>query len=154
MRRALIPALLLCGFLAGADRAHATEPATQPTGWAADQAQIEALSKASADAWNQGDLKGHLAIYTDDMTFMTRNGPRPGVEPLRKDFAERYFKDGRPKQTLGFTDRVIRRLGPGAALETGRYVLSGGGEPEQSGWFTLVWVRTAQGWRILHDHSS
>ena len=155
MRRALIlPALLLCGFLAGADRAHTAETATQPTGWAADQAQIEALSKASADAWNQGDLKGHLAIYTEDMTFMTRNGPRPGVEPLRKSFAEKYFNNGRPKQTLSFTDRVIRKLGPDAALETGRYVLSGGGEPEQSGWFTLVWVRTAQGWRILHDHSS
>jgi uncharacterized protein (TIGR02246 family) len=155
MRRALIPvALLLCGFLAGADRVHAAEPAAPQADWSADEAQIRALSQASADAWNQGDLKGHLAIYTDDMTFMTRTGPRPGVAPLEKSFAEKYFKDGRPKQTLGFTDRVVRRLGPDAALETGRYVLTGGGEPEQSGWFTLVWVRTPQGWRVLHDHSS
>ena len=155
MRRAFLPAiLLLCGFLAGADRAYTAEPATPPTGQAADEAQIQALSQASADAWNQGDLKGHLAIYSGDMTFMTRNGPRPGVEPLEKGFAEKYFKDGRPKQTLSFSDRVLRRLGPDAILETGRYVLSGGGEPEQSGWFTLVWVRTAQGWRVLHDHSS
>lgn len=154
MRRALIPALLLCGFLAGADRAYTAEPAAPPTGQAADEAQIQALSQASADAWNQGDLKGHLAIYAGDMTFMTGNGPRPGVEPLEKGFAEKYFKDGRPKQTLSFSDRVLRRLGPDAILETGRYLLSGGGEPEQSGWFTLVWVRTAQGWRVLHDHSS
>lgn len=155
MRRALIPvALLLCGFLAGADRVHAAEPAAPQADWSADEAQIRALSQASADAWNQGDLKGHLAVYTDDMTFMTGKGPRPGVAPLEKSFAEKYFKNGRPKQTLGFTDRVLRRLGPDAVLETGRYVLSGGGEPEQSGWFTLVWVRTPQGWRILHDHSS
>ena len=131
----------------------AAEPAA-PSDWSADEAQIKALSQASADAWNKGDLKGHLAIYSGDMTFMTRNGPRPGVEPLEKSFAEKYFKDGKPKQTLLFDNRTLRRLGPDAALETGRYTLTGGGQPDQSGWFTLVWVRTADGWRVLHDHSS
>lgn len=151
MRRIqFLASLLLCSFLSTSS-AFALEPATD---WSADEAQIQALSQASADAWNKGDLKGHLAIYTDEMTFMTRTGPRPGVAPLEKSFAEKYFKDGRPKQTLSFDNRTLRRLGPDAALETGRFTLTGGGEPEQSGWFTLVWVRTPQGWRILHDHSS
>ena len=35
-----------------------------------------------------------------------------------------------------------------------RVLLSGGGEAEKSGWFTLVWVRTPEGWRAVHDHSS
>lgn len=153
-RTCLLASLLLWGLLSGAPSAFAAEPASQPSDWNADQAQIQALSKASLDAWNQGDLKGHLAIYSGDMTFMTRNGPRPGVEPLEKAFAEKYFKDGKPKQTLGFDNRTLRRLGPDAALETGHFTLTGGGEPEQSGWFTLVWVRTADGWRVLHDHSS
>jgi uncharacterized protein (TIGR02246 family) len=153
-RTRLLPILLLCSLLSGASSVRAAEPAAQPDGWSADEAQIRALSQASADAWNRGDLKGHLAIYAEEMTFMTRNGPRPGVEPLEKAFAEKYFRNGRPKQTLSFDNRTLRRLGPDAALETGRYVLSGGGEPEQSGWFTLVWVRTPAGWRVLHDHSS
>lgn len=146
--------IVLCGFLAGASSVFAAEPAPNPPDWSADEAQIAALSKASMEAWNRGDLKGHLAIYTNDLTFMTRNGPRPGLVPLEKSFAERYFRDGRPKQTLTFDNRTVRRLGPDAALETGRYTLSGGGEPDQSGWFTLVWVRTAEGWRVVHDHSS
>jgi uncharacterized protein (TIGR02246 family) len=149
-----LSSFVLCGLLAGASSVLAAEPAPKPSDWSADEAQIAALSKASMDAWNQGDLKGHLAMYTGDMTFMTRNGPRPGVEPLEKSFSEKYFKDGRPKQTLTFDNRTLRRLGPDAALETGRFLLSGGGEPEQSGWFTLIWVRTADGWRVLHDHSS
>jgi uncharacterized protein (TIGR02246 family) len=153
-RTCLLASLLLCGLLSGASSAFAAEPASKPSDWSADMAQIEALSQASADAWNKGDLKGHLAIYTGDMTFMTRNGPRPGVEPLEKSFAERYFKDGRPKQTLSFDQRTLRRLGPDAVLETGHFLLTGGGEPDQSGWFTLVWVRTADGWRVIHDHSS
>jgi uncharacterized protein (TIGR02246 family) len=154
MPKPTIGVLLLCGLLTGASTALAAEPAPQPSDWSADEARIEALSQASADAWNKGDLKGHLAIYTDDMTFMTRNGPRPGVAPLEKSFAEKYFKDGKPKQTLRFDNRTLRRLGPDAALETGRFTLTGGGEPDQSGWFTLVWVRTAEGWRVIHDHSS
>lgn len=149
-----LASFLLCGFLSGASSVLAAEPAPPPPGWSADEAQIHALSQASADAWNRGDLKGHLAIYVEDMTFMTRTGPRPGVAPLEKAFAEKYFRDGRPKQTLSFDSRTLRRLGPDAVLETGRFVLSGGGEPEQSGWFTLVWVRTPAGWRVLHDHSS
>ena len=153
-RTSLLARLLLCGLLVGASSALAAEPAAPPSGWTADEAQIEALSQASADAWNRGDLKGHLAMYAAEMTFMTRNGPRPGVAPLEKAFSEKYFKDGKPKQTLSFDNRMIRRLGPDAALETGHFLLTGGGEPDQSGWFTLVWVRTADGWRVLHDHSS
>jgi len=41
-----------------------------------------------------------------------------------------------------------------SALVTGRFILSGGTEPEQSGWFTLVWIRTPAGWRAIHDHTS
>lgn len=150
----LFSGIVLWGLLAGASSVLAAEPAPNPPDWSADEAQIAALSKASMDAWNQGDLKGHLAIYTGDMTFMTRTGPRPGLETLEKSFAEKYFQNGRPKQTLSFDSRTLRRLGPDAALETGRYLLSGGGEADQSGWFTLIWVRTPEGWRILHDHSS
>jgi ketosteroid isomerase-like protein len=122
--------------------------------WAADVAAIRAATTASADAWNRGDLKGHVAIYVDSVTFMTRNGPRPGVAAVEQSFATTYFRDGQPKQQLRFEQVTIRRLDANAALETGRFILSGGGDPEQSGWFTLVWVRTAAGWKAVHDHSS
>ncbi len=147
----MLACFVLSASLAGAPSVCAAEPAPPP---GSDEAQINALSEASADAWNRGDLKGHLAMYSGAMTFMTKDGPRPGVEPLEKAFAEKYFKDGRPKQTLSFSASVLRRLGPDAFLETGSWRLTGGGEPDQSGWFTLIWVRTAEGWRVLHDHSS
>ena len=122
--------------------------------WAADEAAIRAATTASADAWNRGDLKGHVAIYVDSVTFMTRNGPRPGVAAVEQSFAATYFRDGQPKQQLRFEQVTIRRLDANSALETGRFILSGGGEPDQSGWFTLVWVRTPGGWKAVHDHSS
>jgi hypothetical protein len=33
-------------------------------------------------------------------------------------------------------------------------VLTGGGEMDRSGWFSLTWEKTGAGWRIIHDHSS
>lgn len=123
-------------------------------GWAADEAAIRAATTASADAWNRGDLKGHVAIYVDSVTFMTRNGPRPGVAAVEQSFATTYFRDGQPKQQLRFEQLTVRRLDGDAALQTGRFILSGGGQPDQSGWFTLVWVRTPAGWKAVHDHTS
>ena len=122
--------------------------------WAADEAEIRALMQTSMEAFNRGDLPGHLAIYDAAITFMTENGPRPGIAPIEAAFGERYFHDGLPKQQLRFEQVAARSLAPDAALVTGRFVLSGGEEKDQSGWFTLVWARTPAGWRAIHDHSS
>lgn len=152
MHRAL-PLLFL--FLAAcAPAMSAPSPASEPATWAADQASIAAALQESSDAWNRADLRGHLAIYVDSVTYMTGNGPRTGVAPIEASFTRALWRDGRPKQNLRFEQTVIRPLGRDAALATGRFVLSGGGEADAAGWFTLVWVRTAAGWRAVHDHSS
>lgn len=147
--------LTLLVALASACAAPALAPATvDPSRWDSDRAEILALTQGSADAWNRADLKGHLSFYVDTVTFMTRTGPRPGVAPVEDAFSRTYWRDGRPIQQLGFDQVTIRPLSPDAALSTGRFRLTGGGQEEQSGWFTLVWIRTADGWRAVHDHSS
>ncbi len=119
-----------------------------------DESQILAALQASVEAWNRGDLKGHLAIYDPSVTVMTKNGPRPTIEAIETSFGKTYFVDGKPKQNLRMESVRVRALSAQSALVTGRFVLSGGTEPEQSGWFTLVWVHTALGWRAVHDHTS
>lgn len=122
--------------------------------WAADEARIRQLLAASTEAFNQGDLAGHLAIYDPGVTFMTKDGPRPGVAPIEKAFRESYFRDGKAIQQLRFEQLAVRPVGADAALATARWVLSGGDRAEQSGWFTLVLLRGDGGWRAVHDHSS
>jgi uncharacterized protein (TIGR02246 family) len=146
--------VLLVALAAAACAPRTAPPASAPRSWSTDEAQIRAAMQGSSDAWNRGDLKGHLAIYVDSVTFMTRNGPRPGVAAIEESFTRTFWQNGRPKQNLRFEQMAVRPLGPGSALGTGRFVLSGGGEADQTGWFTLVWVRTADGWRAVHDHSS
>ena len=122
--------------------------------WAADEAAIRRSLEDSAAAFNRGDLAGHLAIYDATVEFMTKDGPRPGIAPIEKAFRERYFRDGRPIQALGYDRLALRRLTDDAAIATARWSLTGGGLAPQSGWYTLVFLRTPAGWRAVHDHSS
>jgi uncharacterized protein (TIGR02246 family) len=148
IRRITIP-LCALAFVACAPRTSEVAPSHRN-----DEAEIRAAMTASAAAWNRGDLKGHLAIYVDTVTFMTKTGPRPGVQAVEDAFTRTYFRDGRPKQSLDFSQLTVRFPARDVALVTGHFQLSGGGEPDQSGWFTLVWIRTTTGWRAMHDHSS
>jgi ketosteroid isomerase-like protein len=115
---------------------------------------IRRLLDESAASWNRGDLDGHLADNADSITFMTRNGPIVGKSRTADALRRSFFRDGKPIQQLRFEQVTIRPLGGRHALVVGRFVLEGGGQPEQSGWFSTVWERQAAGWRVIHDHSS
>jgi ketosteroid isomerase-like protein len=150
--RALSPALVIlvlvaCATPRGAGNTDASREADA-------RAEMIAAMKASAASWNAGDLKGHLAIYDESVTVMTKAGPRPSIAAIEASFSAAYFKDGKPKQALSFEQVSIRFLAAESALMTGRFGLTGGGLPDQSGWFSLVWVHTAAGWRVVHDHTS
>jgi ketosteroid isomerase-like protein len=118
-----------------------------------DAEALVRLLVATTDEWNRGNLEAFIAPYARDSTFMTAAGP-VGRDLMVRRYREKYFAGGRPLQALRFEELEVRALGPDHALMTGRFVLSGGALAEQSGRFTLVWVRTPEGWRILHDHSS
>lgn len=109
---------------------------------------------ASAATWNNGDLPGHIGLYTDTATFMTGNGPIQGRDRVGESLVKSFWRDGKPKQVLSFDRIEVRPLGDTHALSTGHFVLTGGGEKDRSGWFSLTWEKTTAGWRIIHDHSS
>jgi len=66
---------------------------------------------------------------------------------------EGFWKNGKPAQILRYEHLKVRMLGKKGALVTGQYVLSGADKPERTGWFTTVWAKTKDGWRMIHDHS-
>jgi ketosteroid isomerase-like protein len=118
------------------------------------ESEIQSLLDESAASWNRGDLDGHLADNADSISFMTRKGPVVGKARTADILRQAFFQDGKPVQQLRFEQVTIRRLGQGHALVVGRFILDGGGQPEQSGWFSTIWERQAAGWRVIHDHSS
>jgi len=117
------------------------------------EALIRATLDTTAEGWNRGDLAQYLSAYTESATEMGPDGPRGGVKVIEQTMRGGFWKAGRPVQQLRYEHVEVRMLGKENALVTGQYVLTGGGRPDRTGWFTTVWTRTRRGWRMIHDHS-
>ncbi|CCH55030.1 hypothetical protein BN8_04261 [Fibrisoma limi BUZ 3] len=117
------------------------------------ETEIRATLDSTSSGWNKGDLAQYLSAYVPTATEMGPDGPRGGVERIEQTMRNGFWKTGRPLQQLRYEHVEVRMLGKEAALVTGQFVLTGGGRPDRTGWFTTVWTHTKQGWRMIHDHS-
>lgn len=122
-------------------------------GQSKDEKAIRATLEMTAEGWNKGDLNQYLSAYVKEATEMLSTGPAGGVEAIEKTMREGFWKNGRPAQVLRYENLVVRMLGKKNALVTGQFILSGAGKPDRTGWFTTVWTKTKDGWRMIHDHS-
>jgi len=122
---------------------------------AALYAAADTLLTESAVAWNAGDLEGFLDWYRrgPTTTYIGSSGLLHGWDAIRARYAP-TFEPGAARDSLRFADLETRPLGPGLGLATARYVLFEGDSVTSEGVFTLVLEQTAEGWRIVHDHSS
>jgi uncharacterized protein (TIGR02246 family) len=125
------------------------------TGGETTTSQITRQLDRAAGDWNRGDLEAFLSDYAAESTttFVDGRRARHGIEFIRQFYAPR-FAPGVRRDSLHFEEVEARRLSPGLALVTARFVLTHGGTVSASGPFTLVMEQRPAGWRILHDHSS
>lgn len=117
---------------------------------------IRAQFARSAEAWNRGDLDGFMEDYARDSTtsYVAGGHLRQGYGTIRSNYARNYFAPGKTRGTLSFEEFNVRPLSPTLALVFARFRLEDGGQVTGSGPFTIVMERRADGWKILHDHSS
>lgn len=125
-------------------------PAPSPE---SDAAQITRTLESTASGWNAGDLAMYLSVYVDSATTMLPTGVVTGRDAIGDVMRKGFWRSGRPLQQLHYEHVHVRMLGRDYALVTGEFVLTGAGQPNHTGWFTTVWTRTSQGWRMIHDHS-
>ena len=123
----------------------------------AQTGDIRSLLDNSAAAWNKGDMVAFVSLYEDspETTFIGREVTRGGTQAILSRYRRTYpTKDA--MGALSFSEIEVRVLSPDIALATGKYELkrsaSGGGDA--TGRFTLIFRKTAAGWKIIHDHSS
>ncbi len=117
--------------------------------------ELRTLLDQSARAWNAGDLDGFMVTYAQDSatTFMTAQGPIYGYDAIRARYAPR-FQPGAERDSLRFTDLVVRPLDAEYAIATARYVLEQGDSVTATGPFTVVLRHEPDGWRMIHDHTT
>ncbi len=113
-----------------------------------------ALLEMQAEAWNRGDLDGFMTGYwnSPELTFAGAQGITRGWATVHERFA-RSYPDRRSMGRLTFSDLEITVLDPGAVLVLGRWQLEREAD-RPGGVFTLVVRKLAEGWRIVHDHTS
>src|SRR5262249_39880355 len=135
-------ALLMCLCLVPASRAD-------------DAADIRKVLDEQVVAWNKGDLVGFMKGYwnSKDLTFVSGKDATRGWQETLDRYKKRYQSEGKEMGKLAFSDIEVRELAPGVALVTGKWELTLSKETI-GGRYSLIFKKLAEGWRIVHDHTS
>lgn len=120
----------------------------------AEKAAIEEVIAAQVEAWNAGNLEGFMRGYlkSDDIRFLSGANITRGWTTV----FERYKKSYPDKDTMGklsLGDFEFTDLGPETVLLVGRWMVVNT-KGEFKGVTSLIFRRTGEGWRIVHDHTS
>jgi ketosteroid isomerase-like protein len=138
----------------GQDGSYPPPPPPPVPGAAEIEAAVRAVLDAQVAAWNRGDVRGFMDGYSRrDTLIMISDGT------LRRGWQEtlyaymRNYPDQASMGTLSFEDVRVRPLTPDYALAYGIWRLRRA-EDEPMGLFSLLFRETAEGWKIIHDHTS
>jgi ketosteroid isomerase-like protein len=106
-------------------------------------------------AWNHRDLEGFMKGYwrSPELTFYSGGTTVSGWEETLERYRNRYQSAGKEMGKLEFSDLKIELLGPSAAFVRGQFHLKMD-TSESNGLFTLTFRKFADGWKIVHDHTS
>lgn len=123
-----------------------------------NKAEIQALVKQFAEA-AQTDINGMLSMYeASPGTVSIGNGEiQRGIEDIRKSADTNLVSTvGKFKYDLGSIE--VTPLGSGYALAVTPFVISENtASPfarQVKGVSTLVWKKTTDGWKVVHEHDS
>jgi beta-aspartyl-peptidase (threonine type) len=116
--------------------------------------EILELLKQQQNAWNQGDIDSFMAVYdnTEELSFVTSGGLLKGYEALRLRYHDSYPNKDRMGK-LNFDILEYKQLDNEHAVVIGQWVLVREDDMPQ-GYFTLLWERKEDGWKIIYDHTS
>jgi ketosteroid isomerase-like protein len=117
--------------------------------------EIRTVLSRQVDAWNHHNLEGFMKGYwhSPELTFYSGGTTVSGWEETLTRYRNRYQSAGNEMGVLEFSDLKIELLGPSAAFVRGRFHLKMSSS-ESGGLFTLTFRKLADGWKIIHDHTS
>ena len=116
-----------------------------------DELAIRQVMADQEVAWDTGDIPGFMEGYADEVCFVSRKGTTCGKAGVTANYQKSY-PDQAAMGDLSFGGLEILGAGPDHAWCTGSWELIRA-QDTLGGGFSLLWERTAQGWRILRDHT-
>ena len=136
--------LLLCGASVVANTTRKKDPS----------AAVRAVLEAQVAAWNRGDIPGFMDGYwrSEETVFISGDSVTHGWQAT----LDRYLKGYDTPAKMGvltFSDLDIKLLDKKNAVVIGRWALQRD-KDNPHGRFTLIFRKFAEGWRVVHDHTS
>jgi len=131
-----------------------TGPA-QTFGGEAKSAIQKVLDQQQKD-WNRRDLEAFMSGYwnSPDLTFFSTTTVTSGWQQTLDRYRKNYQSEGHEMGKLEFADLQIEELGPDTAFVRGSYHLTMSDGKTPHGFFTLIFRKFPEGWKIVHDHTS
>ncbi len=114
-------------------------------------AAVRTVLETQQTAWNRGDIDAFMDGYerADTTSFVSGDTVTHGWQTVLDRYRKNY--SSRDKMgTLAFSELEIKPLSAFYAVAVGRWQLTRAGDTPH-GRFTLVFRRTAAGWRIVQD---
>ncbi len=105
-------------------------------------------------AWNQGNLETFMDGYwrSDSLLFVGANGPKYGWQNTLDNYKKGY-PDKAAMGILTFDIKEVRILDKNNAFVLGAWHLKRRND-EPKGYFTLLFRRFGNQWKVVADHSS
>ena len=116
--------------------------------------EIQTVLRAQQDAWNRGAVEEFMNGYwrSDQTVFVSGDEVTRGWQKVLDRYKKKYSERAK-MGTLTFSDLEITPLSDQSAVVLGSWKLDRAND-QPHGRFTLIFRRFAEGWRIVHDHTS
>jgi ketosteroid isomerase-like protein len=123
---------------------------TSDTGQGDVTMEIRAVMEAQQSAWNRGDVEGFMEGYerAESTTFVSGDELTRGWQTVLARYKQRY-NSREQMGVLDFSDLDVQLLSASYAIVDGRWRLTRG--DSLHGRFTLIFRKTNDQWRIIHD---
>jgi uncharacterized protein (TIGR02246 family) len=120
-----------------------------------DDRAVRAVLTTQQDAWNRGDLDDFMAGYvkSPDLVFTSGGHIRRGWQETFDKYRTKYGSDATTMGHLAFEIISVQSLGADGAIVLGKWQLTATRNAAE-GVFSVALERTADGWRVVHDHTS
>jgi uncharacterized protein (TIGR02246 family) len=118
------------------------------------EAEIRSILSRQQTAWNRGDTEAFLQGYASNTTFVSDKITK-GLEEVRVRY-QTHYPTIASMGHLTFSDVEVHFMGADYAYVLGRWRLERTAEAggDTGGIYSLVFQRTAKGWKIILDHTS
>ncbi len=151
----LIPARLLLPGASAKTGVEGTKVAKQKSSSKAHK-EITALVAKSEKSWNKGDLDAFLDDYlrSKEVTYVSNGYLKRGYDAIREHYIARYGNNKASMGQIFLTELETSDLGDTHVLCIGKFTVVHHSHVPIYGRFSLIFVRTNAGWKIMYDHSS